>query len=280
MGSVRGVWPVGAAIATIALAATALTGCSWFGLEPPEPVTCAQSGTPATAAGETAPVLTIAQGSTSDLVLVVYADGNVAMHADADAAAVPATAAVALPRYAGGPYQGGAVGSWEGGYLNACALDRLHELAQDGLWGDPEPGVVQVTDQPETHFHYTDGGSVADVSVYAHDSGYTSGLSWAERRARDKIVALTDFLDVNVVAAGGTLPVTELQIDGDGAVAGDFTWPLAAAPADLLGDAGCAVVVEADAVTLYTYALENDLGVLEHNLAIRALPPGVAGCQR
>jgi hypothetical protein len=267
-------------MATIALVATALTGCSWFGLEPPEPVACAQAGPPATAAGETAPILTLARGSTSDLVLVVYADGNVATHAEADPAAVPGAAAVALPRYAGGPYQGGAVGSWEGGYLNTCALDRFHELAQEALWGDPEPGFVQVTDQPDTHFHYTDGGSVADVTVYAHDSGYTSGLSWSERRVRDKLIVLTDFLDTNVVAAGGTLPVTQLQIDGDGAVAASFTWPLPAAPADLLGDAGCTVIVDADAVTLYTHALENDLGVLEHNLAIRALPPGVAGCQR
>ncbi|MBZ2198884.1 hypothetical protein [Occultella gossypii] len=269
-------------MATIALAATALTGCSWFGLEPPEPVTCAQSGPPATAAGETAPVLTIARGSTSDLVLVVYADGNVATHADADAAAVAeaGAAVAALPRYAGGPYQGGAVGSWEGGYLNTCAVDELHRLAQDALWSDPEPGQPQVTDLPTTHFHYTDGGSVADVAVYAHGAGYTSGLSWSERRVRDKIVALTDFLDANVVADGGTLPVTELQIDGNGAVGADFTWPLAATPVDLLGDAQCAVIVEADAVTLYTYALENELDVSEYNLAIRALPPGVAGCQR
>ncbi|TDE94917.1 hypothetical protein EXU48_09030 [Occultella glacieicola] len=280
MGSTHRARLVGAAMGTIALVATMLSGCSWFGLEPDEPVACAQAGPPSTAAGETAPILTIARGSTSDLVLVVYADGNVATHDEATASALTGAAAAMLPRYAGGPYQGGAVGSWAAGYLNSCALDRLHTLAQDALWDDPEPGFVQVTDMPDTHFHYTDGGSVADVDVYAHDSGYTSGLSWAERRVRDRIVALTDFLDANVVVAGGTLPVTELQIDGDGAVDADFVWPLAAPPADLLTGAGCAVIVEADAATLYAYVLENDLDVSEHNLAIRALPPGVAGCQR
>src|SRR5699024_7851501 len=43
--------------------------------------------------------------------------------------------------------------------------------------------------------------------------GYTEGLDWSQRRAREDLEALTDFLSVNIVSTGQRLPIGAVQVD-------------------------------------------------------------------
>lgn len=305
---------VAARVAAVALLGTGLTGCSLFGLEKDPPLECPGEEPPSAAPGEARVLLTIAEGAGPwDLTTVVYDDGTAALLDDQPAASVTTAAgattaagttstagtaadvaatsalattglgsvaaqgaAGALPRAVLSPYAD-RPGSWHGGYLLPCALDEVRALADDSLFGSPEFGRVAITDHPWTYVSYDNGATRAEVEVYAFDAGYTEGLDWSERRARERLAALTHFLDTNLVSTGEELPVTSVQVDGTGEVGAGFSWP-GPAPAELLGEEGCGVLTEEQATAVLAFAREPGLGEASAGLTVRALPPGLPGC--
>ena len=270
---------VAAAVAAVALLGAGLTGCSLFGLEEEPPLECPGEEPPAAEPGEARVLLTIAEGTSPwDLTTVVYDDGTAALlDGQQGAASTNALAAAGtLPRAVVGPYDD-RPGSWRTGYLLPCALDELRDLASDALFGSPEYGRVAITDRPWTYVSYDNGATRAEVEVHAFDTGYTEGLDWSERRARERLAALTHFLQANLVVTGEELPVTAAQVDGSSEVAEDFEWP-GPPPAELLGEDGCGVLTEDQATAVLTFAREDGLGEASSQLTVRALPPGIAGC--
>ncbi|HLS63391.1 MAG TPA: hypothetical protein VK060_08440 [Ruania sp.] len=270
---------VAAAVTAVALLGTGLTGCSLFGLEDDPPLECPGEEPPAAEPGEARVLLTIAEGAGPwDLTTVVYDDGTAAVLDGQQEAlstnALPAAGAV--PRAVAGPYAD-QPGSWHGGYLLPCALDEVRTLATDALFGSPEYGRVAVTDRPWTYVSYDNGATRAEVEVYAFDTGYTEGLDWSERRARESLAKLTHFLQANLVSTGEELPVTAVQVDGSHEVGEDFEWP-GPPPAELLGEDGCGVLAEDQATAVLERAREDGLGEAGSQLTVRALPPGIAGC--
>lgn len=268
-------------MAAAGLFTAGVTGCSLFGLEDDPPLECAGETAPAAAPGEARVLLTIAEGAGLwDLTTVVYDDGTAALLDDqpeARTAASALSAADAAPRAVTGPYTD-QPGSWHAGYLLPCALDEMRTLAADALFDAPEYGRVAITDRPWTYVTYDNGATRADVEVYAFDTGYTEGLDWSERRARERLAALTHFLATNLVSTDDELPVTAVQVDGTGDVGEDFEWP-GPAPAELLGEEGCAVLTEDEATAVLELARDPGLGEAGAQLTVRALPPGVPGCQ-
>lgn len=266
-----------------AVLAAGLAGCSLFGLEEEQAMACPGESPPAAAPGEARVLLTIAEGTSAwDLTTVVYADGTVALldnQPDAPTSSAQGSSAALrpLPRYAGGPYTD-QVGSWRAGYLLPCALTEMRELASDALFGSPEYGRVAVTDNPWTYVSYDNGATRAEVEVYAFDTGYSEGLDWSERRARERLAALTHFLRANLVSTGEQLPATRVQVDSTEEVSDSFEWP-GPALAELLGEEGCGVLTEDQATAVLTFAREGGLGEASPGLTVRALPPGVSGCQ-
>ncbi|WP_147915518.1 hypothetical protein [Ruania zhangjianzhongii] len=271
---------VGAGVAA-ALVATTLAGCSLFGLDEEPALECPGESAPTSAPGEARVMLTIAEGASAwDLTWVVYDDGSVALldgQQQAETGTNALAAAGPLPQYAGGPYTE-QPGSWSSGYLLPCALAELRQRADDALFGSPEYGRVSITDNPWTYVSYDNGASRASVEVYAFDTGYTEGLEWSERRARERLAAVTHFLEANLVRTGETIPVSRVQVDGAGEVGEGFEWP-GPAPAELLGEQGCGVLTEDPATAVYEFAQEPGLGEASSELTVRALPPGVSGCR-
>src|SRR5699024_9192675 len=178
------------------LAAVALGGCSLIGLGDEEPLTCQGEAPPSSAPGDSQVLMTVGQGETSwDITTVVYADGSVALIDDgADSAA-------------------GAGPTWHTGYLLPCALDEARSLAEEALFGAPDFGEVVLSDGSWTWVHYDNGALSALAKVYGFESGYTEGLDWSQRRAREDLEALTDFLSVNIVSTGERLPIGAVQVD-------------------------------------------------------------------
>lgn len=268
-----------AVAAGVALVGTALTGCSVFGLEDEPALECPGESAPSSAPGEARVLLTIAEGASSwDLTTVVYDDGTVALLDGQQETTTNALgAAGALPRAVTGPYDG-QPGSWRTGYLLPCAVAELRQRADDAVFGSPEYGRVAITDSPTTYVRYDNGASRASVEVYAFDTGYTEGLEWSERRARERLAAVTHFLEANLVSTGEAIPVSRVQVDGTGEVGEGFDWP-GPAVAELLGDPGCGVLTDEPATAVYEFAQDPGLGEASSELTVRALPPGVSGCQ-
>ncbi|HIZ36852.1 MAG TPA: hypothetical protein H9815_13845 [Candidatus Ruania gallistercoris] len=263
-----------------ALTAAVLTGCSVFGLEEETALECPGESAPTSAPGEARVLLTIAEGSSGwDLTTVIYDDGTVALlDGQPDGAATNAVGvAGSASRYAGGPYTD-QPGSWHSGYLLPCALTELRQRADSAMFGSPEYGRVSITDNPWTYVTYDNGASRASVEVYAFDTGYTEGLEWSERRARERLAAVTHFLEANLVSTGEAIPVSRVQVDGSADVGEGFEWP-GPAPAELLGDQGCGVLTEEQATAVHEFAREPGLGEASQQLTVRALPPGVSGCR-
>ena len=276
------------------LAAVALGGCSLIGLGDEEPLTCQGEAPPSSAPGDSQVLMTVGQGETSwDITTVVYADGSVALIDDgADSAA-------------------GAGPTWHTGYLLPCALDEARSLAEEALFGAPDFGEVVLADGSWTWVHYDNGALSALAKVYGFESGYTEGLDWSQRRAREDLEALTDFLSVNIVSTGERLPIGAVQVDtgaeapaaevGDEASAGKDSgdggseddsedgsgakvevpevadWP-GPPLGDLLGQQGCGVLKKKQAQAVYEFVTGPGLGEADGALNVRVLPPGVAGC--
>ena len=278
-GQLRARERVVAAGVAAALAAAVLTGCSVFGLDEETALECPGESAPTSAPGEARVLLTIAEGTSGwDLTTVVYDDGTVALlDAEQESAANALGAAGPLPRYAGGPYAD-QPGSWHAGYLLPCALAELRQRADKAVFGSPEYGRVAITDSPWTYVTYNNGASRASVEVYAFDTGYTEGLEWSERRARERLAEMTHFLEANLVSTAETIPVSRVQVDGTGEVGESFEWP-GPAPVEVLGEQGCGVLTEEPATAVYEFAQESGLGEASSELTVRALPPGVSGCR-
>lgn len=268
-----------AVAAGTALVATALTGCSVFGLDEETALECPGEAAPSSTPGEARVLLTIAEGNSAwDLTTVVYDDGTVALLDGQQGETTNAIGAGGgVPQYAGSPYSD-RPGSWHTGHLLPCAVAELRERADDAMFGAPEFGRVAITDRPSTYVTYDNGASRASVEVYALDAGYTEGLEWSERRARERLTAVTRFLDANLVSTGEEIPVTSVQVDGTGEVGEDFEWP-GPAPAEVLGEQSCGVLTEEPATAVYEFARDRGLGEASSELTVRALPPGVSGCQ-
>lgn len=262
------------------LGATALAGCSLIGLGDQEPLTCQGETPPSSAPGDAHVLLTLGQGETRwGLTTVVYGDGTVALIDDGGASDSPTAPA------------------WHAGYLLPCALDEARSLAEDALFGGPDFGEVSRTDTSWTWVHYDNGALQALAQVDGFASGYTDGLKWSQRRDREDLRALTDFLEVNIVSTGERIPVTAVQVDAgqaapaagndDGGDDGDdgkkFRAPeVAGWPGpplvDLLGQQGCGVVSKEEAKAVYEFATGPGLGKAADELTVRVLPPGVSGC--
>ena len=262
-----------------ALAAAVLTGCSVFGLDEETALECPGESAPTSAPGEARVLLTIAEGTSGwDLTTVVYDDGTVALLDEQQQTTSNALGAAGpLPRDADGPYTD-QPGSWQAGYLLPCALAELRQRADDAVFGAPEYGRVAITDNPWTYVTYDNGASRASVEVYAFDTGYTEGLEWSERRARERLAEMTHFLEANLVSTAETIPVSRVQVDGTGEVGESFEWP-GPAPAEVLGEQGCGVLTEEPATAVYEFAQASGLGEASLELTVRALPPGVSGCR-
>lgn len=264
------------------LATTTLAGCSLFGLGEDEPLACQGETPPSSGPGDAQVLLTMSQGDTRwDLTTVIYTDGSVAL--TDGAAADP-----------------GVAPTWHTGYLLPCALDEVRSLAEDALFGGPDFGEVARSDSSWTWVHYDNGALKALAQVYGFQSGYTDGLDWSQRRAREDLRDLTDFLEVNIVSTGDGLPVETVQVDAgadapaaqdsdadssedDDAAADRIDVPeVAGWPgpplADLLGQQGCGVVDDQEAQALYEFATGPGLGSAADGLNLRVLPPGVPGC--
>lgn len=276
----RPIHRLAAVAAGTALVATALAGCSLFGLDEETALECPGESAPTSAPGEARVLLTIAEGTSGwDLTTVVYDDGTVALldEEQEETATNARSAAAPLPRYAGGPYTD-QPGSWHTGYLLPCALAELRQRADNAVFGSPEYGRVAITDSPWTYVTYNNGASRASVEVYAFDTGYTEGLEWSERRARERLAEMTHFLEANLVSTAETIPVSRVQVDGTGEVGEGFEWP-GPAVGELLGEQGCGVLREEPATAVYEFAQESGLGEASSELTVRALPPGVSGCR-
>ncbi|SEE87289.1 hypothetical protein [Ruania alba] len=271
---------LGSVLGVLALTAS-LASCSVIGLEPNEPLACEGESAPTTAPGEARALLTVAEGTSAwDLVTVVYSDGVVVRAPDGSSAADVRAAAAAAESASPDATAAPATGSpWVSGYLLPCAVTELRERAEGAMFGGPEFGRVDLSGQEWTYLRYDNGISSASVEVHAYDLGFTEGLEWSERRARDKLREVTDLLRVNLVITGDEVPVAGVQLDGempDGAVL-PSTWPGPTAE-QLLGDAGCGAFADEGAIDAWTYAVTDGLGDAGADLHARALPPGVSGC--
>ncbi len=275
-----------AAGAAIAMGAAVVTACSVIGIEQQEPITCEGESPPATAPGESFPLLTVAQGESPwALVTVVYADGVVVQAENGSSVVEPVTesAGESPDDSADSPGSAGpddSAGPWRTGYLLPCAVSELREVAERALFGGPEFGRIDRPDLDWTYLRYDNGVSTASAEVHGHGTGFSDGLSWSERRARDVLREVSDLLRVNIVSTGEAVPVAAVQLDGeipDGAAL-PSTWPGPPA-AEVLGEDGCGVLPEDVAEETFRYGAEQGLGDAGAALNLRVLPPGVAGCE-
>ncbi|UFU03318.1 hypothetical protein LQF12_01515 [Ruania suaedae] len=271
----HGRWRGAAAAATVLGSALALGGCSVIGVEQQEPLVCEGESPPSTSPGESSPLLTLAEGESPwDLVTVVYADG-VVVHADGGSTlAPPRGPGVETPAETDG-----AQTPWRSGYVLPCVVTELRERAEQALFGNPDFGRISRPDLETTYLRYDDGVSTAAAEAHGHGTGYSDGLTWSQRRARDDLRGLTDLLRVNLVVTGEEVPVEAVQLDGeipDGATLAS-TWPGPPA-AEVLGEEGCGVLAEEVTDEAVQYGLERGLGSAGEDLRLRALPPAVSGC--
>ena len=254
--------------------ALALAGCS---TDPPEeppvpdPVTCDEP-VDAGAPGEAEVVLTDGQ-------TWVYADGATATREETDAASFPPAGRMIAP------YNPDTPGAFRAGAMNPCAteqfLDRLTEVFDEP---EREFGQPTVADMPSLSVEYRPPGSqeVISYTIPAPSAAVDSngdpvdGVTNEQLQARYDVLALRDFLDVNI-EEGELLRPEQLEVQplhrGDKQIPSD--WPIQdfdeIAVTDDCGAFSGEVAEEMIELILAGRGASEDYSVV-------AVPPGVSPC--
>lgn len=258
----------------VVLTMVLLSGCS---TDPPEappvpdPVTCDES-VDAGAPGEAEVVLTYGQ-------TLVYADGATADREETDAASFPPAGRMVVP------YNPDTPGAFRAGAMNPCAteqfLDRLTEVFDEP---EREFGEPIVADGTSLSVEYRAPGSqeMISYSIFAPSAGADSngnpveGVTNEQLQARYDVLALRDFLDVNI-EQGELLRPEQLKVQplpgGDDQIPSG--WPIQDFAEIAVSDY-CGVFSGQDAEEMLDLILAGQ-GQSE-DYSVLAVAPGISPC--